>query len=117
MKKLSLIMPCYNEEKSLPVIMERIDDLKIKLFDMYHMDLELVIVDDASLDESLKIAQRLKETRPWITLLTHAVNQGKGAALKTGLSNASGDFIGIQDADNEYNPLNYLNLLKLIGGG
>ena len=114
-KKFSLIVPCYNEENSLRHLVEnKIIALREKCEKDFALDLELVIVDDASKDKSLEIAEQLKKEYPWISVYKHAKNQGKGAAIKTGLSYAAGDIIGIQDADEEYNPLNYLTLLKPI---
>lgn len=75
--------------------------------------LELVIVDDCSTDGSLAIAHELEQQYPdMITVLHHEKNQGKGAALRSGFIHAKGDYIGIQDADMEYNPLDYLILLQ-----
>lgn len=105
-------MPCYNEENSLGKIVEKIVPLREKCDSEYGLDLRLIIVDDASADNSLKIAAKLCETHDWISVLKHPVNKGKGAAIKTGLAEASGDYIGIQDADEEYNPMDYLSLLK-----
>ncbi|MBR1618008.1 bifunctional glycosyltransferase family 2/GtrA family protein [bacterium] len=68
------------------------------------------MVDDASSDNSLKAAQELENEE--IKVYHHEINQGKGAALKTGFKYATGDFIGIQDADLEYNPLDYIKLLE-----
>lgn len=114
-KKLSLVMPCYNEEDSLRHLVEsKILSLRKKCKEQFSLDLELVIVDDASKDKSLKIAEQLKKEYDWISVYRHEKNQGKGAALKTGFQYASGDIIGIQDADEEYNPLNYLTLLQPI---
>ena len=114
-KKFSLIVPCYNEENSLEHLLERkILFLREKCQQDFGLELELVIVDDASKDKSLEIAEKLKGKYPWISVYTHTKNQGKGAAIKTGLQYAAGDIIGIQDADEEYNPLNYLTLLKPI---
>ena len=114
-KKFSLIVPCYNEEKYLlRLIEEKIIVLREKCKTDYALDLELVIVDDASKDKSPQIAEELKQQYTWISIHKHNKNQGKGAALRTGLLHATGDIIGIQDADEEYNPLNYLTLLKPI---
>ena len=104
---LSLIVPCYNEENTLAGIVDRIlqlqsDDLK----------LQIVIVDDCSSDNSREVARKLAEKHPEIKLAFHSVNQGKGAALRTGFLEATGDFVGIQDADMEYDPQDYLVMLE-----
>lgn len=113
MKTLSLIIPVYNEEKTLIDIVEKTlllekDERAIK----NNIQLELVLVDDCSSDKSLEIAQKLANDNPKIKVFSHSKNQGKGAALKTGFREATGDFIGIQDADNEYNPFDYLKLIE-----
>ena len=106
MTKLSLIIPVYNEEKSLKDIVERTLKLQDELKDI---ELELIIVDDCSTDNSYKIARNLACEN--IKVFCHKENKGKGAALKTGFIEASGDFIGIQDADMEYDPMDYIKLL------
>ena len=105
--KLSLIIPCYNEEKTLRSIVERVLALRTDW-----LELELVIVDDCSKDASWQVAQQLKTEYAEIKLARHEVNQGKGAALRTGFLEASGDFVGVQDADMEYNPEDYLVMLE-----
>ena len=106
-EKLSLIIPCYNEEKTLRAIVERVLQLRRDW-----LELELVIVDDCSRDASWEVAQQLKKEYPEIKLARHEVNQGKGAALRTGFLEATGDYVGVQDADMEYNPEDYLTLLE-----
>lgn len=113
MKRFDLIMPCYNEEAFLKrLVVSKILPLRETCQTECGVDLNLIIIDDASSDNSLKIAEELQKNYSWITVLKHPVNSGKGAAIRTGLSNASGDYIGIQDADEEYAPDNYLKLLK-----
>ena len=75
------------------------------------MQLEIIIVDDCSTDRSLEIARKLESRYTEIKVLHHEVNRGKGAALHTGFQHATGDFVGIQDADLEYEPLEYRKLL------
>lgn len=104
--RLSLIIPCYNEERTLRDCVNRCLALRER-----NIDLELVIVDDCSTDKSLAVAHELEAEFQGITVVRHAVNKGKGAALRTGFLHASGDYVGIQDADQEYNPLDYLKLL------
>ena len=104
MAELSLIIPVYNEEKFLEQIVQK------TLSSLKDVDLELILVDDCSTDRSLEIAQKLECNN--IKVLHHKENQGKGAALKTGFMAASGKYIGIQDADDEYDPNDYLKLLK-----
>lgn len=113
MKTLSLVIPVYNEEKTLEAIVKKTleierDERAIK----NNIQLELVLVDDCSSDNSLEIARKLAEENSKIKVFSHFKNQGKGAALKTGFKEATGDFIGIQDADNEYNPFDYLKLIE-----
>jgi glycosyltransferase involved in cell wall biosynthesis len=112
MDTLSLIIPCYNEENTLELCINRVLELKDS-----NLDLELIIVDDCSKDNSLTIAYNLAKKHPEVKVLTHEINQGKGAALRTGFLYATGDYIGIQDADNEYNPLDYIKLLTPMKNG
>jgi glycosyltransferase involved in cell wall biosynthesis len=109
---LSLVVPCYNEEQTLSACIDRVMELKSAT-----LALEIVIVDDCSTDKSLEIAEQLADKYPEVCVVGHEVNRGKGAALRTGFQYASGDFVGIQDADLEYEPLQYLDLLApLIEG-
>ena len=85
--KLSLIIPCYNEEKTLRRIVERVLALASD-----ELALELVIVDDCSKDRSYEVACALQKEHPEIKLARHAVNRGKGAALRTGFLEATGDY-------------------------
>ncbi len=112
-KFLTLIIPCYNEENTLADCVARCLPLRD-----HNIELELIIVNDCSTDKSLEVAYSLKELYPnIITVLTHDVNQGKGAALRTGFIHAKGDYVGVQDADMEYNPLDYLELLQPLVDG
>ena len=104
---LTLVVPCYNEETTLAHCIERVLELRSD-----QLELEIIIVDDCSSDKSLQVAQELERNHPEIRVLHHDINQGKGAALRTGFVHATGDFVGIQDADLEYEPLEYRKLLK-----
>jgi len=110
---LSLIIPCYNEARTIETCIERVLDISRG----QDFSLELVVVDDASKDGSWQILETLAEKHNEIKILKHEKNQGKGSALRTGFIHASGDFVGIQDADAEYNPRDYLTMLEpLIDG-
>jgi glycosyltransferase involved in cell wall biosynthesis len=105
---LSLIIPCYNEERTITTCVEKVRGIT----EGQNFGLELIVIDDASMDGSQKELQALAEKYPEVKLLNHARNQGKGAVLRTGLLHATGDFVGIQDADDEYNPYDYIVLLQ-----
>jgi glycosyltransferase involved in cell wall biosynthesis len=79
--------------------------------------LELIVVDDASTDSSLQILEKIAASDPEIRVLHHEKNRGKGAALRTGFVHATGDFVGVQDADAEYDPREYAVLLRPLLDG
>jgi dolichol-phosphate mannosyltransferase len=104
--KLSIVIPCYNEECTLKQCINKV----LKIADD-HLSLEIIIVDDGSTDNSLRVANDLENNHPEITLLRHERNRGKGAALRTGFQKVTGDFVAIQDADLEYEPMELKRLL------
>ena len=102
---LSIIIPCFNEERTLATCVQRVLNIADE-----SLFLEIIIVDDHSTDDSFAIAHKLRDQHPGISVLRHKKNQGKGAAVQTGLKQATGDFVAIQDADLEYHPME----LKLL---
>jgi glycosyltransferase involved in cell wall biosynthesis len=106
--KLSVIIPVYNEVESIREIVRRVQ--KVRLAD------EIVIVDDGSTDGTRDLLAGLDGKRG-VRVLFHERNQGKGSAVRTGLSNARGDVLLIQDADLEYDPHDYPSMLKPIADG
>ncbi len=110
--KLSLVIPCYNEENTLRVCVDRVLALQSN-----ELELEVVIVDDGSQDSSVKVSEELVQRYPEVRLFQHPSNQGKGAALRTGISHTTGDFVAVQDADLEYDPADLLRLLQPLRDG
>ena len=97
--KLSIVVPCFNEEQTLERCLQHVLEIQDE-----SLSLEIIIVDDCSADNSLKIAETLAEKHAEVTVLRHDRNRGKGAALQTGFQHATGHIVAIQDADLEYDP-------------
>ena len=115
MSTLSILIPAYNEEKTIQRILEKVRDVEL----VGNFSKQLVIVDDCSTDNTEKIIQEYVARFPDsdISYFKHDVNRGKGAALHTGIENATGDYIVIQDADLEYDPQELNLLLKPVVDG
>ncbi|MFD0990242.1 glycosyltransferase family 2 protein [Mariniflexile jejuense] len=109
-KKLSIIIPTFNEQNTVELILLKIKQVKL----IENVEKEIIIVDDCSNDNTPESINKFKTTNPDILLkvLRHEKNKGKGAAIHTGIFEANGDFIIIQDADTEYDPNEYNLLLK-----
>jgi glycosyltransferase involved in cell wall biosynthesis len=114
--KLSVLVPVYNEEQTLEEVVRRVSAVKIPK--------EIVLVDDGSQDRSREILTRLRDASERekdplnrIKIFFQPENQGKGAAIRTAIDNADGDVVLIQDADLEYDPKDYVQLLEPIQSG
>jgi glycosyltransferase involved in cell wall biosynthesis len=110
---LSVLIPVYNERTVVEQSLGQV--LQAPLPE--NMERELVVVDDCSSDGTSGILERLAAAEPRIRLLRHSVNQGKGAAVRTAIRNATGDFCLVQDADLEYDPAEYMKLLRPLLDG
>ncbi len=104
--KLSVVMPCYNEKKTIRTI--------VALVLKQPFDIELLIVDDGSKDGTRDILAELAIQYPQVRVLLQDINQGKGAALRRGFQEATGDIVLVQDADLEYDPGEYAHLVQPI---
>jgi dolichol-phosphate mannosyltransferase len=104
--RVSVIVPVYNEEKTVAQVLE--------LLSQVDLDMEVIVVDDASTDRTWEILQQLGQRTPFNTYryVRHERNQGKGAGLRTGFSQVTGDLVTVQDADMEYDPEDLPTLVR-----
>ncbi len=107
--KLSIIIPVFNESKTIKEVVNDVVKLTIP-----HVDKEIIIIDDCSIDNTVLEVNKLVSKNKSIHFYKHDSNQGKGAAVRTGISHATGDYIIIQDADLEYNPEQIKKLVEPI---
>lgn len=102
---LSIIVPVYNEEKTVGIVLKKLLSLKPKL--NYY---EIIVIDDGSTDSTRSVIEKIRNKSPKIKLITHDANSGKGAAVWAGVRKSTGEYIIIQDADLEYDP-KYIEML------
>ena len=109
--KLSIVIPVYNEAATIAQIVDLVRSVEVG------MEKEILLVDDCSRDGTREVLEKMARENPDLQARFHEVNQGKGAALRTGFAAATGDIVLIQDADLEYDPKEYSRLLQPIVDG
>ncbi len=109
---LTIVIPIYNEARTVPQVLDLLRGLQL----VNDIGKEIILVDDCSTDDSAAIVRAYAGAHPALRLclLEHATNQGKGAALRTGIREATGDYVIVQDADLEYDPEEYNLLIKPV---
>lgn len=111
--KLSIIIPAYNESPTLKTILQKVFDTTLD----HHLSKEVILVNDCSTDDTLNLALEFQKSEPTLKIVSHETNKGKGASIRTGIEQASGDLIIVQDADMEYDPREYNLLIKPVIDG
>lgn len=113
--KLSIVIPAYNEGKTVHLILDKIKQVQL----INNISKEVIVVNDCSGDDTEDAILRYKQNNPELIIhyYKHEINKGKGAALHTGIREASGEYLVIQDADLEYNPKEYNILLEPVVSG
>jgi dolichol-phosphate mannosyltransferase len=106
-KRLTIVVPAYNEERFIGTLLERIRAVDVS---RYGLEKEIVVVDDCSNDGTINAVSRF----PDVVLCRHERNSGKGRAVRTGIERATGDYLMIQDADLEYDPQDYMPMLDAL---
>src|SRR5882757_5180091 len=111
-KTLSIIIPSYNEANTIHLILNRINAVKL----IHDLQKEVILVNDCSTDNTEEVFLNYKTENPGmnLTYYKHPLNQGKGSSIHTGIKKATGEFLIIQDADLEYDPEEYNELLKPV---
>jgi glycosyltransferase involved in cell wall biosynthesis len=104
---LSVVIPVYNEEKTIEEMISRVEEVK-------GIDKEIIIIDDASTDGTVEILKKLQKEKPGLKIYFKEKNRGKGHTLKIGFGHTTGDYVIIQDADDEYDPKDIKKLLRVL---
>ena len=112
---LSIVVPAFNEGKTLSLVLDKIAGVKLK----HNIEKEIIVVNDCSTDDTEEVVKQYMYDKPDVNIryFKHEVNKGKGAALHTGIQKATGDYLIVQDADLEYNPEEFNILLEPVIDG
>ena len=117
MSKLSIIIPCYNEQEALPLFFKEIDKVICEIKDKYNLNAECIFVDDGSKDNTLLLLKEQNAKKSEYHYVSFSRNFGKESALYAGLKEASGDYVTVMDADLQDPPELLLEMIEILNGG